>query len=159
MAALTTERMTRNMKICLAEVAISLATRMSSMSARVYASRCFQRRISPATAASSACGARRSMTTFTLRLLAWLACTASSSPGTPGRLNAGLAAVRARSLTRASLSLRNCTSCASLSGTKIIGSPPEDTMRRVNPTTVYSWRRMRMRSPSFSPLRMSAMAS
>ena len=114
MAALTTARMTRNMKICFADVAISLATRISSMSARVYASRCFQRRISRATTVSSASGASRSMTTFTVWLLAWLACTASSSPGTPGRLNAGLAAVRARSLTSASLSLRNCTSCASL---------------------------------------------
>ena len=42
-AALTMERMTRNMPICLAEVAISLATRMSSISARVQAVRCFQR--------------------------------------------------------------------------------------------------------------------
>ncbi len=34
--------------------------------------------------------------------------------------------MRARSLSSASLSLRNCTSCASRSGTKTIGSPPDD---------------------------------
>ena len=35
MAALTTARMSRNMKICRADVAISLAIRISSMSTRV----------------------------------------------------------------------------------------------------------------------------
>jgi hypothetical protein len=58
-------------------------------------------------------------------------------PGTPGRFSAGLAAVRARgSLTMASLSFRNCASCASFSGMNTIGSPPDDTMRCVSPTTV-----------------------
>ena len=52
-AALTTDRITRNMKICLDEVAISLATRISSICALVYACKCFQRRIWLATACSS----------------------------------------------------------------------------------------------------------
>ena len=42
------------MPICLAEVAISLATRMSSICARVNTCRCFQRRIGSATASGSA---------------------------------------------------------------------------------------------------------
>jgi len=73
---------------------------------------------------------------FTLRLFACEAWMASSSPGTPGRFRLGLDAVRARSLTMASLSFRNCASCASFSGMKTIGSPPDETIRRVKPTTV-----------------------
>ena len=136
MAALTMDRITRNMPICFAEVAISLATRMSSICARVNTCRCFQRRMGSATASGSAPSRNCTSTALTLWLLAWDACTASSSPGTPGRFSAGLAAVRARSLTMASLSFKNCASCASFSGMNTIGSPPDDTMRRVRPTTV-----------------------
>ncbi|MCY1362962.1 hypothetical protein D9M69_497040 [compost metagenome] len=136
MAALTMARMTRNMPICLAELAISFTTKMSSMPSRVYTLRCFQRRIGSATCSGVKPGAICTSTAFTLRLLVCRPCTASSRPGLPGRLKAGLAAVRARSLTMASLSFRNCVSCASFIGTNSIGSPPDDTMRRVSPTTV-----------------------
>ena len=51
------------------------------------------------------------------------------------KVQAKLAALRARSLSMASLSLRNWLSCASFKGMKTMGSPPEDTMRCVSPTT------------------------
>ena len=75
-------------------------------------------------------------TALTEVLLLWEAITASSRPGTPGRFSAGLCAVRARWARMASLSFKNWASCASLIGIKTMGSPPEDTMRRVSPTTV-----------------------
>ena len=46
-----------------------------------------------------------------------------------------MAEVRARSLTMASLSFKNCASWASFNGMNTMGSPPEDTMRWVRPTT------------------------
>ena len=81
-------------------------------------------------------GSRRTSTALTEGFTVWEARTASSTPGTPGRLKAGLAAVRRRWWTMASLSLRNWASWASLSGMKTMGSPPEETVRRVRPTTV-----------------------
>jgi hypothetical protein len=80
--------------------------------------------------------AQRTSTALTKALLLCEAITASSNPGTPGRLKAGLAVGARRLCQMASLSLRNCASWASLSGMNTIGSPLDDTMRRVSPTTV-----------------------
>ena len=159
MAALTMARITKNMAICLAAVAISFSIKMLCICTRVYTLRCFQRLMGSATASGLVPGAICTSTALTIWLVLCDAITASSKPGTPGRFRDGLWAVRARCATMASLSFKNCASCASFKGINTIGSPPDDTMRRVRPTTVYSLRRMRMRSPSLKPLATSATAS
>jgi len=112
-----------------------------------------------ATASGSAPGWSCTRIAFTVAFWLCEPITASSRPGTVGRLKAGFAPVRWRCWRMASLSLRNCASWASLRGMKIIGSPPEETVRRDNPTTVYGWRRTRIESPIRKPLARSATAS
>src|SRR4030067_1023361 len=84
MAALTMVRITRNRPICCAAVAINLAIKISSICARINACKCFQRRVSCATASGEWPSATRTRTALTLRLLVCGALTPASNAGVPG---------------------------------------------------------------------------
>ena len=95
----------------------------------------FQRRTDSATSSGLAPGRSRTSTALTVLLLVCEALIEVSRPGTPGRLKADWSPCA-----HGSARWRRCPEelclLRILSGMKTIGSPLDETMRRVSPTTV-----------------------